>query len=371
MRIAIDAKWYFTGPVSGRTVLHNLLPQLFKLYPEHHWIIFLDKKDKGKDFPFSGENITLEYVWAKNNMISNLFILPYIQYKLKPDVIVFQTFPAFKKNIPSVALIYDVLFRDFSRFFSWKEKLYFFSLSWLANKADRLIVISKFVANDLVKHKYVSNMDHIDVIPLGVNQEFKPYDQLNGDLLKHVKEKFRLPDQFLLYVGRLNKRKNIETLLKTIPLLNDQDIKLVIVGEPDWKTPDLKKLLSNNKISARIITTGSINNSELVAIYALSYIFCFPSFAEGFGLPPLEAMASGVPVIVSNTTSLPEVCGDAAVYIDPTNPTSVADAINDLLQDEALYAEKKKAGLVRASQFTWHKTAHKFMQSIIKTGQTK
>ena len=76
-------------------------------------------------------------------------------------------------------------------------------------------------------------MDHIDVNPLGVNQEFKPYDQLNGDLLKHVKEKFRLPDQFLLYVGRLNKRKNIETLLKTIPLLNDQDIKLVIVGEPD------------------------------------------------------------------------------------------------------------------------------------------
>ena len=108
-----------------------------------------------------------------------------------------------------------------------------------------------------------------------------------------------------------------------------------------------------------------------MAIYALSYIL-FPLFCRRyFGLPPLEAMASGVPVIVSNTTSLPEVCGDAAVYIDPTNPTSVADAINDLLQDEALYAEKKKAGLVRASQFTWHKTVHKFMQSIIKTGQTK
>jgi len=133
MRIAIDAKWYFTGPISGRTVLHNLLPQLFKLYPEHHWIIFLDKKDKGKDLPFSGENITLEYVWAKNNMISNVFILPYFQHKLKPDIIVFQTFPAFRKNIPSIAIIYDVLFHDFSHFFTWKEKLYFFPLSLQQN----------------------------------------------------------------------------------------------------------------------------------------------------------------------------------------------------------------------------------------------
>ena len=371
MRIAIDAKWYFTGPVSGRTVLHNLLPQLFKLYPEHHWIIFLDKKDKGKGFPFSGENITLEYVWAKNNMISNIFILPYFQRKLKPDIIVFQTFPSFRKNIPSIAIIYDVLFHDFSHFFSWKEKLYFFPLSWLTKKADRIIVTAKSVANDLAKHRYVHNMEHIDIIPLGVNEEFKPSDKLNSNLLKMVKVKFKLPDQFLLYVGRLNERKNIETLLKTIPLLNDQNIRLVIVGEPDWKTPDLKKLLLNKKIKERIIFTGSITNSELVAIYALSYIFCFPSFAEGFGLPPLEAMASGVPVIVSNTTSLPEVCGDAAVYIDPTNPKSVANAINDLIENEALYVEKKKAGLARASQFTWHKTAQEFMQSIIKTRQKK
>jgi len=234
-----------------------------------------------------------------------------------------------------------------------------------------IIVTAKSVANDLTKHRYVHNMERIDIIPLGVNEEFMPSDKLNSNLLKMVKGKFKLPDQFLLYVGRLNERKNIEILLKTIPLLNDQNIKLVIVGEPDWKTPDLKKLLLNKKIKDRIIFTGSITNSELVAIYALSYIFCFPSFAEGFGLPPLEAMASGIPVIVSNTTSLPEVCGDAAVYIDPKNPKSVASAINGLIENEALYVEKKKAGLARASQFTWHKTAHKFMQSIIKTGQKK
>ena len=369
MRIAIDAKWYFSGPVSTRTVLQNLLPQLFRLYPEHHWVIFLDKKDKYKQVPFSGGNIIIEYVWAKNNMLSNIFILPQVNHKFKPEVIVFQTFPAFKKNIPYIAFIHDVLFRDFPEFFTWKEKLYFFPLSFLAKRADRFISTTRFVANDLTKYKYVNNKDRIDIVPLGVNEAFKPSDQLDQNLLERVKEKFKLPDRFLLYVGRLNVRKNIETLLNAVPLLHDKNIKLVVVGESDWKKPDLEKLLSNEKIKERIITTGSISNSELIAMYALSHIFCFPSFAEGFGLPPLEAMASGVPVIVSNRTALPEVCGDAATYINPIEPESIANAINNLLENEELYMEKKKAGIARAAQFTWEQSAHKFMESIFKAVQ--
>lgn len=369
MRIAIDAKWYFTGPISTRTVLHNLLPRLFKLYSEHQWIVFFDKKDKGKNIPFSGQNITIEYVWGENNLLSNLFIVPHHAHKLKAEVVVFQTFPSFKNNIPTIAFIHDVLFRDFPQFFTWKEKLYFFAMSWLTKKAQRLIATTKYVADNLTKYGYTINIDRIDIVPLGVSEEFYSSQHLDRSLLKLVKEKFDLPDKFLLFVGRLNVRKNIEALLKAISLLNNQYIKLVIVGEEDWKAPNLKELLKNKELKKRIIITGSVNNRELTAIYALSYIFCFPSFAEGFGLPPLEAMASGIPVIVSNTTALPEVCGSAATYIDPDNPQGIAIVINNLLENKSLYEEKKKAGIERAAQFTWETTTHKFMESIIKTAQ--
>lgn len=118
MRIGIDAKSYFQGPVSTRVVLQNILPELFKLYPEHEWIIFLDKEDKDRHFPFTQKNITIQYVWANNNLLSNVFILPGLIKKLNIGTVVFQMFPSFKSKTASVAFIHDVLFRDFPQFFT-------------------------------------------------------------------------------------------------------------------------------------------------------------------------------------------------------------------------------------------------------------
>jgi len=159
-------------------------------------------------------------------------------------------------------------------------------------------------------------------------------------------------------------RKNIENLLKAIPLLYDTQIKLVIVGKADWKTPDLKIIRSNPEMKKRIIMSGAMTDNELILTYSMARIFCFPSFAEGFGLPPLEAMASGVPVIVSETTALPEVCGNAAVYINPYKPESIAHAINSLLADPELYERQKARGIQRANEFTWTQSAKAFMKSI-------
>ncbi len=132
-----------------------------------------------------------------------------------------------------------------------------------------------------------------------------------------------------------------------MPLIADQDIPLVIVGKADWKTPNLDIHLSDPAIARRVIMTGSVDDEELPVVYALSTIFCFPSFAEGFGLPPLEAMASGVPVIVANRTSLPEVCGDAATYAAPEDPASIAASIDQLLSDKGLYAAKVKSRVIK------------------------
>jgi glycosyltransferase involved in cell wall biosynthesis len=365
MTIGIDAKWFFRGPVSTRVILQNLLPELFLHFPEHEWIIFLDIRDKKAQFPFQSPKVKIQYVWAEINMISNLFFLNRKFKSLGVEVMVYQTFPSLTNKIPSISFIHDVLFRDYSEFFTWKEKLYFFPLNWLTrNRSLRLIATTESVSDDLLKYRYTSSKSRIDIVPLAVSKMYKPLAFHNDANLLAVREKFRLPERYLLYVGRLNVRKNIENLLKSLLLLHDSQIKLVIVGKADWKTPDLREILSKPEISKRIILTGSVSDDELAFVYSMACVFCFPSFAEGFGLPPLEAMASGVPVVVSDTTSLPEVCGNAAVYINPYKSESIADGINELLENHALYGQQKINGLQRAKEFTWERSARAFMKSI-------
>jgi len=366
MKIAIDAKSFYTGPVSTRIILKNLVPELVRLFPDVDWIIFLDKKDKSLDFPCKQKNVHLQYIWAGVNQISNLFVLSRYLKRHKVDLAIYQMFPAIKSSTPSITFIHDVLFMDFPEFFTWKERFYFSPISFLAKRSNRVIATTEFVANDLVKHKYVTDRPAIDIVPLGVSFEFKPAEQHDPAFLESVKKRLQLPDHYLLFVGRLNIRKNLENLLKAIRFIKDKQILLVIVGEPDWKAPQVDKIMSDPTIQQRILMLGNVSDQDLLAIYALSAIFCFPSFAEGFGLPPLEAMASGVPVIVSNATSLPEVCGNAATYADPNQPLEIAEAINSLLGSLALYNQKKNEGIKRAAQFTWEKTAIAFMNSIHK-----
>jgi glycosyltransferase involved in cell wall biosynthesis len=366
MKIGIDAKSFFNGPVSTRIVLQNVLPELFRLYPAINWVVFLDEKDKGKKLPFEGASIQIVYVWAGMNQLSNLFVLPRYCKALGLDLVVYQTFPALTAGTASIAFIHDVLFRDFPQYFTWKERLYFTTQPFLTRRAVRVTATTGFVAKDLVRYGYVKDASRIDLVPLGVSPAFKPLKDWDDGILKNVSSRLSLPSRFLLFVGRLNVRKNLENLLKALPLIEDKTIPLVVVGKADWKAPNLETLLSSAGIGNRVIMAGSISDEELLAVYALATIFCFPSFAEGFGLPPLEAMASGVPVIVADRTSLPEVCGDAGVYVDPSQPASIARAIDSLLTDADLYNQKRAAGMERAGGFTWTATAAALMKSILR-----
>src|SRR6185295_9440014 len=234
------------------------------------------------------------------------------------------------------------------------------------SSADRVITTTEFVKKELIRFQYTKPHQPIDLAPSGVTNIFKPHYEHDPAFLHYVKEKYKLPGSYLLFAGRLNARKNIRGLIKSLRFLDDKSIKLVIVGEENWKAPEINGLLSQKEIRERIIFTGFVADDELAAIYAMSKIFCFPSFAEGFGLPPLEAMASGIPVVVSNSTSFPEVCGDAAVYVNPAQAESIAQAINSLLGDTQLYSQKKQKGFVQAAKYTWELSAHAMMQSILK-----
>ncbi len=370
MKIGIDAKWYFNGPVSGKVILQNVLPELIRQFPDHEWCLFMDKADRGKPLPFTASNVSIRYVWAGLNMLSNLFVLPSYIKKFRLELVLYQTFPAKVRNCRAVAFIHDVLYEHFPGYFTGKELLYLKPLRWLAPHADRIVTTTDTVKKDLLKFGYARDPTRVDLAPLGVSPVFKPLLLHDPLRIEQVQSHYRLPPEFLLFVGRLNIRKNIGNLLKALPLLEDRKIPLVIVGEEDWKSPRLQESLSDERVSGRVQFTGSVSDEDLPVIYALAKIFCYPSFAEGFGLPPLEAMASGIPVVVSDTTSLPEVCGPAGNYIDPQKPESIANMIDKILTDKDLYKEKAEEGLLRARQFSWEASASALMKSLLRAAET-
>ena len=368
MKIGVDAKWLFNGHISGKLFVQNMLPELIALHPEIDWHVFLNKNTRELEHPFKGENVHVHYVWAGFNMLSNLFVLPKYARRLNLDAVLFQTFSPKSKSFKSVAFIHDVLFRSYPQYFSWLERLYFIPLKWTARRADRIITTTQFVKQELVTLKYSTN-DAIDLAPSGVTPIFQPQWQLSSRVQEHVREKFNLPEQYVLFVGRFNERKNIAGIIRALPLL-DETISLVIVGEQDWKLPSMKNLSRHKNVKSRVHFIGAVTDNELACIYASAKLFCFPSFAEGFGLPPLEAMAAGIPVIVSNTTAMPEVCSDVPLFVDPHNARDIADKINYLLKNRHVREEKIQQGLRWSSQYTWKRTAEGIMKSIFAAIET-
>jgi glycosyltransferase involved in cell wall biosynthesis len=285
--------------------------------------------------------------------------------KNKIDVLVYQNFPSIFTPYKQIAYIHDIIFLTHPQYYTWKEKLYFKPLKFLAKKAERINTVSHF-EKERISRYYKIEQSKIDVIHHGVNEMFKPNELQNEAKINNVKIKYNLPEKYILYVGRLNVRKNIINMLKAFSLVKNKNISFVIVGNYDWKSENVNSVLEDKRIKERLFFTGAVFGEELAAIYANASLFCFPSFEESFGLPPLEAMASGVPVVVSNSSSIPEICGEAGNYVDPNSPESIAHMLDLLLTDGKLYQEKRKLGLERAKLFTWENAAKKLLESCEK-----
>ncbi|NOT74803.1 MAG: glycosyltransferase family 4 protein [Cyclobacteriaceae bacterium] len=364
MKIGIDAKWYFEGPPSGKRVIRALVDHLIEQDRKNEYWIFLNAKHKDQPFPAGqNKNVNLCYVWAGNNMLSNVFILPFYASKFKLDVTLYQNFITLFGHGKKVAYIHDALFLSNPEYYTIYERVYLSPLKFLTRKADAVITVSEIEKHRLLEFKFADNEKMISVAHHGVEKNFRPKEQHSVSDIERIKTQFNLPDRFLLYVGRLNLRKNVDNLLRAIPILRDKSIPLVIVGADNWMKSNHATIIDELGISNRVLFTGAIYK-DLDIVYSISTVFCFPSYAESFGLPPLEAMASGVPVVVSNTTSLPEVCGEAGNYVDPAKPEEIAAAIDALLSDSVLYQTKKELGLMQAAKFTWSDAAFKVLQCL-------
>jgi glycosyltransferase involved in cell wall biosynthesis len=242
-----------------------------------------------------------------------------------------------------------------------------------ARKASKIIAISENTKKDIIDYFGIDE-EKIRVIYLGVDRQFSPQPDMDE---VGVLSKYNLPSGYILSVGTLEPRKNLIRLInayKMVASSGEPVPKLVIVGGQGWGDEELGKVVRESGLIDLVILTGYVPDEDLPALYRNTTVFVYPSLYEGFGLPPLEAMACGTPVITSNVSSLPEVVGDAAILIDPYNTTEIAQAIASVLKDKELRERLRMNGLARSNLFSWDKTARetlKLYQEVIEESKAK
>jgi len=266
------------------------------------------------------------------------------------------------KNSVTLPIITDLALYEipnvykFSRVFLWKLQY-----KHLVKHVDRVIAISEHTKKDINKYLKIDN-EKIDVVYCAADKSIKRIEDKN--ILQDIKEKYSLPDKYFLFVGSLNPRKNIFRIYqayKELKKKTDIPHKLVIVGNYGWK---LKKELKIMKNDNDVVFTGYIEEKDKSALYTMAEAFVFPSLYEGFGIPILEAQQCGVPVVTSNNSSMPEVAGDGAVYVDPYDVSDIANSIERLLVDEELKRNIINAGYENAKRFSWEESAEKLGEII-------
>lgn len=363
MKIGIDAKWFFNGNPSGRVVIYNLIKNIAILNLPHEFYIILWEEDKQRDFPIKSPNFKFIYLRKMPNLFANL-LSPYFLNTINIDICIFQYFSPICSSFKRVTYIHDIIFQSNPSLFTHKELLYFKPMKFLARRSDGIITISNTERRRIEKFQYLGKNSKIDVIYNGVSNRFKPLEFIDGQRQELIREKYQLPSEYILYLGRLNQRKNIDKLLQAFALIDNKRIMLVLAGKYDWKMFNLPMLIEKLCLGNRVITIGFVDDNDIDAVYSMASLFCYLSTDEGFGLPPLEAMASGVPILVSNTEVMNEIFFDCAKFVDPTNINEIVHAINNILQNKAEVNQFIKKGLMRAKQFQWEKSVTKLISFI-------
>jgi len=306
------------------------------------------------------------YSWS----IWNYFISPILLLKERPDLYI-SSIPALPLYcaVPSIFIAYDVCPLIITNAFFTRTRVKFkMDIQHAARCANSIIAISQSTKDDMVKYLKVDQSKISIIYPGYDNSIFLPVN--NQELLDGVCRKYGIHGNYIFHVGTLEPRKNTKRLIEAylkLRLAGNIKHKLVITGAKGWLYDDVQQLIQEAVSRNEIILTGYVDIIDLPALYSGADAFIYPSLYEGFGLPPLEAMACGTPVITSNISSLPEVVGDAGMLVDPYNVDEIAQAIYRVISDNKLCEDMKRKGLKRAQVFSWGKSARKMLNVIEST----
>jgi glycosyltransferase involved in cell wall biosynthesis len=369
MKIGIEVQRLFRKQKFGiETAALQLIKKLQFLYPAYDFVIYA-KDDEDRKCLQENENVQIRTLKGKLFFDFEHIFLPLATKRDQIDVLhcTGNTTPFFSP-VPVVQTLHDVIFMDpisktdslYQRFGNqYRRKL----VPLVTPRSAAVITVSNFEKERILSRLRLNDKD-IRVIYNGIDEDrFSLKDQ--PAIEAKVKIRYNLPDRFILFLGNTAARKNalrvIEAYTMYASKVNDP-LPIVTPGLPSkFITDSLELLKSEDKIN-NFITPGYIRDEDLPCLFNLSTIFLFPSLSEGFGMPLIEAMACGAPVITSNTSCLPEIAGNAALLVDPTNTSAMAEAIEKLLSNEVLRLDKIHEGLNNASRFSWTKTAEQVFE---------
>jgi glycosyltransferase involved in cell wall biosynthesis len=361
MRIAFDATSIPRLMAGAGVYTDNLIRALARIDDENEYVLFT-KGDSFDGLARERPSFRVVRVGAASRatrLAWEQLVLP-VQLRAQAiDVLhsPHHTTPLLVAGCRRVVTFHDLTFFILPERYPRGRRLYFRSISWAAARAaDMLVCPSQAVRNDIVRILHVPP-DKVRPIAEAAAPAFHPID--DSALLDGLRYKYLLPDRFILSVGSLEPGKNRTTLLKAFAELRRRGVeqKLVVAGQRAWKYGADLRLAEDLGLKGEVIFTGYIAPEEMPVLYNAADLFVFPSLYEGFGLPVLEAMACGVPVVASNVSSIPEVTGDAALLVDPRDDGALCDAMERILKNGDLRATLRQRGLERAVTFSWEKAA--------------
>lgn len=359
MRVAIDARKLHDFGIG--TYIRNLLRQLARIDRQTEYVLLSPEADLEVASQL-GPNFRAVLEPSPNYSLREQVHVPWVLRRERPDV-----FHAPHYVLPpavtcrSVVTIHDCIHLMFPQYLPNKMAYAYARASmWAAVKrSDRILTVSEASKRDIL-HFFNVAPEKIVVVYNAIDDHFwlTPPDEE----VARVRERYQLDHQFILYVGNIKPHKNLVRLIEAFADLRRtgfEELKLLIIGDEISKLPSLRRAVHGHKLHKHVRFLGYVSDDTLRVLYRLASLFVFPSLYEGFGLPPLEAMASGTPVVASNQSSLPEVTGDAAVLVDPYDVASIVEGMRRVLSDATLADGLRHRGPARAREFSWARSVEK------------
>jgi glycosyltransferase involved in cell wall biosynthesis len=352
MKIGIDAHALGSESAGNESYYVQLLRAL-ACHPSNgnRYVIYFTNHGGEKQIP-PCERFRVKRIWPANPYFRIPLAFPLECRRENLDIFHAQyILPPFCRS-RSVTTIADILFERYPEFYSPMERLKFGVLfPWSARRSDHIITVSQASKNDIIDRYHIAP-ERVTVVYEAPREEFR---QMDVDRCREtLAREYDIRVPFILYVGRINARKNLERLVEALAILSGKRFphELVIVGKQDWMADRVLQKVRDLSLESKVRFVGYVPTDHLPVFYNAADLFVYPSICEGFGIPLVEAMACGVPVVTSFGSSLEEVASNAAVLADPYSVSSITGAIEKVLSDKAFAGELKEKGLRRASEFS-------------------
>ena len=361
MRIGIDARLvYYSQAGIGQYILH-LVNSLAEIDRENEYVLLQSRKDETTIL--EQPNFRRVSLWTPSHHRLERYALNVELMRLGLDVLHSPDFiPPHRPSCRSVITVHDLAFLLYPHFLTKESARYYGHIDEAVRWTDHIIAVSQSTRRDTIQHLGVPE-DKITVVHEAANPIFRPIDR--QEARDQVRDRHGVDAPFVLFVSTIEPRKNVPTLLRAMWQLIEcykEEVHLVLAGGKGWLFEDAFAVVDELDLDGRVHFVGRVTSEELLSLYNAAELLAHPAFYEGFGLPPLEAMACGLPVIASNVASLPEVVGDAGLLIDPHDIDELTVAMWRILNDPDLRQELIDKGQRQAARFSWERAARETLE---------